>query len=71
MPVERVRLVLDEDDHVAQAGVDAVAEREVDDAVLAAERHGGLGAVRRQGEQALAASARQDHGEEVPHGAAL
>src|SRR5262249_43176783 len=43
--VQRKRLVLGEDIHAAQVGVDAVGERDIDDAVVAAEGHGGLGAV--------------------------
>ena len=45
MPVERERLVLGEDEDPAQAGVDAVGERDVDDPVVPAEGHGRLGAV--------------------------
>ena len=37
VPVERERLVLGENEDPAQAGVDAVGERDIDDAVVAAE----------------------------------
>src|SRR2546427_541896 len=63
--VQGVGFVLDQDDDVAQPGVDAVAEGEVDDPVFAAEGDGGLGAVRRQRVEALAPPAGQNHGEEV------
>ena len=43
--IEGERLVLGEDVNVAQVGVDAVGEGDVDDAVLAAERNGRLGAI--------------------------
>ena len=65
--VQGVGFVLDQDDDVAQPGVDAVAEGEVDDPVFAAEGDGGLGAVRRQRVEALASPAGQDHGQEVFH----
>ena len=45
MAVERERLVLGEDVDAAQAGVDAVGESDVDDAVMAAKGHGGFGTV--------------------------
>ena len=60
--VERERLVLRGDEDAAQAGVDAVAEREVDDAVRSAEIDRRLGAVFRQRIQPLARAAREhDH----------
>ncbi|MCA1584053.1 MAG: hypothetical protein LC791_04515 [Acidobacteria bacterium] len=37
VPVERERLVLGRDEDVAQAGVDAITENEIDDAVRTAE----------------------------------
>ena len=49
MAIERQRLVLGEDVDAAQVGIDAVGEGDVDDAVDAAEGHGRLGAVARQG----------------------
>ena len=47
--VERARVVLGQDDDVVDVRVDAVRQREVDDPVLAAERHGRLGALLRTG----------------------
>ncbi len=46
--VERAGVVLGQDDDVVDVRVDAVGEGEVDDAVLAAERHSRLGAQRRE-----------------------
>src|SRR5207247_3563458 len=45
VPVEAHRLVLREQQHLAEVAVDAVGECEVDDPVAAAERHGRLGPV--------------------------
>ena len=53
VPVERMGLVLDQDRNLAQAGVQAVAEREVDDAILPAERNGRFRALIRQGIQVV------------------
>jgi len=57
---QRLRLVLREDRDLADAGVHAVGEHEVDDAELAAEGGGGLGAVLGEIAQALAAAAGHD-----------
>ena len=48
LPIQRQRLVLRQDKHPAQARVDAVGKRDVDDAVNAAEGYGRLRAVARQ-----------------------
>ncbi len=58
--VERARVVLRQHDDVVDLGVDAVREREVDDPVLATERHGRLGAFLRQDGQPLAFAACED-----------
>ena len=58
--VERPRVVLGQDDDVVDVRVDAVAEREVDDPVLARERHGGLGADAREDRQPLTLTAGED-----------
>ena len=65
--VQRQRLVLGEDVNVAQVGVDAVGERDVDDAVVAAESDRRLGAVAGQGIQALPCSSGQQHSQRVFH----
>ena len=57
MPVEAVRLVLRQHDDLEVAGVDEVGEREVDQAVDAAERHRRLGPVGGQRHQPLALAA--------------
>src|SRR5262249_15235595 len=56
---QRVRLVLREHADAAYARIDAVRQREVDDAELAAEVHGGFGAAVRQLHQPRAAAAGQ------------
>ena len=58
-----VRLILREDEDLADARVDAVRQREVDDAVLAAERRGRLGTMVRQLHEPLTAAARHDDGD--------
>ena len=65
--VQRQRLVLGEDVDVAQVGVDAVGERDVDDAVDAAEGDRRLGAVAGQGIQALPRASRQQDSQRVFH----
>ena len=59
VPVERKGLVLRQDKDPAQAGVDAVREREVNDAVNPAEGHGGFGPVASQRVETLARTAGQ------------
>src|SRR5215217_5632164 len=65
--VKRVRFVLNKDGDLSEAGVQAVAERKIDDAVFPAERNGGLGALIGERKQALAFSAGQDHREYIRH----
>jgi hypothetical protein len=60
MPVQRMGLVLGQHDDLQVARVDEVGQREVDQAVDPAERHGRLGAIRGQGRQALALPAGKD-----------
>ena len=67
MAVERERLVLRQDVDAAQIGVEAVGERDVDDAVDAAEGDGRLGAVARERIQTLTRSSRQQDSESVYH----
>ena len=71
--LERARLVLRQDVDATQARMDAVAEREVDDAIGATERHGGLRAVHGQRLEAIASATGQQEHEgvasvEVRHG---
>ena len=63
--VEQQGLVLREYADGVDAGVGAVGQREVDDAVLAAERETGLGDLRREGVQPRALPAREQHGDTV------
>ena len=58
-------LVLGQDEDLADVGVDAIGEGEVDDAIDPAEGDGGLGAVARQGLQARPAPPRQDDRQHV------
>ena len=67
MPVERMGFVLDQDGNLAQTGVQAVAEREVDDAIFPAERNCRFRALIREGIQALALTAGEHHGEDLSH----
>ena len=74
VPQQRMRLVLRDHVDAADPGVDAVGEREIDDAELAAEMDGRLGpavgqvlqpraapAGQNQGDRAFGQSPRQDH----------
>ena len=63
--VEAVRLVLGQHDELPQPRVDQVRYREVDEAVLPAERHGGLGPVRREGHESLSLAAGEDDSEDL------
>ena len=65
--VEAVALVLRQHRDLEIAGIDEVREREVDEAVVAAERHRGLRAVERQRQQALALAAREHDPEDAWH----
>src|SRR6185369_5434321 len=58
---EAMRLVLRADVDAADAGVQAIGEREVDDAELPAESHGWLGAPIGELLQSAAATSREDH----------
>ncbi len=67
---ERLALELGEDVDGVDPGVDEVAEDEVDDAVLAAEGHRGLGALLGQGIETRALSPRQHDSQDAQsHGA--
>jgi hypothetical protein len=62
---QRVGLVLRDDADLADAGVHAVGQHEIDDAELAAEGHAGLGAPVGQLLQAAAPAARQNQRDRV------
>jgi hypothetical protein len=57
MAIEAQSLVLRHDVDLAQPGVDAVGKRDVDNAVMPAKWHCGLGAVARQGKKPLSGAA--------------
>ena len=65
VPAERERFVLKRDENLPQAGVDAVAQREVDDAIRSTEIHGRLGAFFRERVEALAYAPRKYHHKHV------
>jgi hypothetical protein len=65
--VEGQGLVLGEDVDLAQAGVDAVGEGDVDDAVVAAERDCRLGAIAGQWKEAFSGSSRKQNSKCVSH----
>ena len=69
--VQRARVVLRQDEDVVDLGVDAVRQREVDDPVLARERHGGLGADGRQDRQPLTFPTGKNDGGDRLHAAML
>ena len=56
MAVERERLVLGEDVDPAKVGVDAIGERDIDNAVVAAKGNRWLGPISRKGEKPLTRS---------------
>ena len=65
--VQRARPVLRENPNVGDAGVGAVAEREVDDAIPAAEDHGGLRPLLREDAEPVSLAAGEDHGDGAFH----
>ena len=67
VPVERCRIELGQHVDPPDVGVQAVADRHVDQPVLARDRHGRLGAEMSEGKQAGAASAPEDECEDVFH----
>jgi hypothetical protein len=62
VPVQRGRVELREQVDALEVGVDAVGDRDVDQAILARQRHRGLGAFLGQREQARALAAAHDDG---------
>jgi hypothetical protein len=67
VPVQRQRLVLGQDEDLAQAGVDAVGERDVDDAVVPAKGHGRFGAIAGKRKEPFSGSARKQNSKCVSH----
>jgi len=58
---------LGENEDAAQAGVDAVGKRDVDDAVDAAEDHGGFGAIASERVEALTGASSEQDSERIFH----
>ena len=71
MTVERRRVELRQHEDPAQVGVQAVADRHVDEPILAADRHRGLGAELGEGVEPAALAAAQDEREHVAHGSSI
>ena len=67
MAVERRRVELRENEDPAEVGVQAVADWHVDQPVLPANRHGRLGTVLGEREEAAALAAAEDEREGFPH----
>jgi len=67
MAVEGERFVLGEDVDVAEVGVDAVGESDVDDAVLAGEGYGRLGAIAGEWEEAVAGTTGKQDAKRISH----
>ena len=61
MPVQAVTLVLSQHADAPDSSIHEVGEREVDEPVQAAERHGGLGTVIGQRRKSLPGSASEDN----------
>src|SRR5260370_20947193 len=67
MAIEAERLILGQQEDAAEIAVDAVRERDVNDAVNAAERHGGLGAIPRERPKPFALPAGEQDTDGVAH----
>jgi hypothetical protein len=65
--VQALRVELGEDEHPAQARIQAVADGDVDQPVFARDGDRGLGALQREREQARSPSAAEDDAEDVVH----
>src|ERR1700761_5155933 len=65
MPVEAHGFILCQDENLAEAAVHAVREREIDDPIDAAERHGRLGSIAREGLEPRSFAPRENHAERV------
>jgi hypothetical protein len=63
MAVEAVGLVLGQDDDLAKAGVDEIAQREINEPVSTTKRNGGLGAIGSERHKPFALSTSKDNTE--------
>src|SRR5205823_11870183 len=68
MAVQAKRFVLRKDENAAEIGVDAVGERDVNDAVKRTEGHGGLGAVARERPKAFPLASGKKYRDGILHG---
>ena len=66
VPVQRDRVVLREQEHPLHPGVDGVADRNVDQSILAGDRHRRLGAQPGQRVQTTASAPSQDDHDHIP-----
>jgi hypothetical protein len=69
--VEAGRVELGEDEDAVQSRVEGIADGDVDQAELAAQRHGRFAAVLGQGVQTRTTSPAEDQGDHIVHGADL
>jgi len=67
MTVQREGLVLGEDVNVAEIGVDAVGESDIDDAVLTGEWNGGLCAIAGKGKEPFASTTGEQNTKRISH----
>ena len=67
MAIEAEGFVLGEDEDAAEFAVEAVGEGGVNDAVDAAEGHGGLGTVAGEGPEAFALPSGEEHADGIAH----
>ena len=63
--------ILNQHGNFAKPGIEAVAEGDVDDAVLSCKRDGRFGPVLREGKESFSAATRKDYGVNVLHGTDL
>jgi hypothetical protein len=67
MPVERVGFVLNEDSNFSKPGIEAIAERKIDNPIFPAKGNRRLGSMFGEGIQTFTLPTREDHGEHVWH----
>ena len=60
--VQRARIELGQDVNAVESGIDAVADRDINQSEFSGNRHRGLGTIFRQGPQPRSATATEDHG---------
>jgi hypothetical protein len=65
MTLQRQRLVLREDENLADGRIDAVAQGKIDEAIAAPKADGGFRPMRRQRPQPFTLSTRQNAGDNI------